>query len=294
MAYKREEITDVSPLGLKKLNDNIRNLWSKVFGDINIGDMGNDVKTELYSNWIQVQGEGNLDSSHPLTIRFYVPENTTKVRKGQLNLIASHYRMDSDVAQSNSEPINLNSVTVTGQVTTSSTGAYTNAHATWGGTSVVTTKRAAKSDNTGAIISTLSALAEYDPDTLSGLYPNGYVDMINHVHNMRTSDLEHTHDISHSHTLSTSGTLPMHTHPLNKGIVEDAENLPSFSVNLNGNDLAVTLNNSTLAANNVDVMSKIAIGSWNTLTVSCAANGDGSKTIGRITVYGIVEVLQKY
>ena len=49
MPIKREEIYDLSPLSIKKINDNTRTIWEKVFGNINFADLGYEVKDGINS-----------------------------------------------------------------------------------------------------------------------------------------------------------------------------------------------------------------------------------------------------
>ena len=102
MAYIRQRISGTTPQDIKKMNDNIENLWFKTFGDITYDDVNSDMQNKVMTQWLPVQGEGNIDSSHPLYIRFFIPPNVRKIKTSNFNIITSRYRMDSDIT--NSQP----------------------------------------------------------------------------------------------------------------------------------------------------------------------------------------------
>ena len=47
MAGKREEVRGVTPLDIKKINDNFKNLWQSVFGNINFTDVNQEFKNKI-------------------------------------------------------------------------------------------------------------------------------------------------------------------------------------------------------------------------------------------------------
>ena len=97
MAYIRQEIRGTSGQDIAKMNDNFMGIYDKVFGNINYSDTDTDTKNKINTQWLPVQGEGNLDTSNPLYIRFFVPPNTKKVKSSNFNVITEHYRMDSSI-----------------------------------------------------------------------------------------------------------------------------------------------------------------------------------------------------
>jgi hypothetical protein len=58
MGYKREDIRDSSPLGLKKINDNFMNMWQKMFGNINFADLDKGTQKTITSK----VSEGDLET----------------------------------------------------------------------------------------------------------------------------------------------------------------------------------------------------------------------------------------
>lgn len=100
MAYVREQIHGTSGQDINKMNENFMNIFSKVFGDINFSDTDKRTQNKINTQWIPIQGEGNLDASNPLYIRFFVPPNTTTVKSSNFNVMTEHYRMDSSITSS--------------------------------------------------------------------------------------------------------------------------------------------------------------------------------------------------
>ena len=100
MAYIRQDVHGTSGQDILKINENFMNIFEKVFGDINYSDVDKELQKRINKQWIPVQGEGNLDSSNPLRIRFYIPPNTTKIVSSNFNLMAENYRMDSSITDS--------------------------------------------------------------------------------------------------------------------------------------------------------------------------------------------------
>ena len=99
MAYIRQEIRGTSGQDIAKMNENFMGIYEKVFGDINFSDTDKALQNSILTQYIPFQGEGNLDSKYPLTIRFYVPPNVKKVKNATVNVFLENYRMDSDITQ---------------------------------------------------------------------------------------------------------------------------------------------------------------------------------------------------
>ena len=97
MAYIRQDVHGTSGQDILKINENFMNIFEKVFGDINFSDVDSELQKRINKQWIPVQGEGNLDSSNPLKIRFFIPPNTTKLVSTNFNVITENYRMDSSI-----------------------------------------------------------------------------------------------------------------------------------------------------------------------------------------------------
>lgn len=264
MAYKREDITDLTPLGLKKINDNIRNLWSKVFGDINLTDVGNDVKNQIYTNYIQILGEGNLDTNHPLYVRFYIPENTKLIKKGTVNCVVTAYRLDSDVTSTADTHASASSSTLgaSSRETTYSNTEYTTPLGSgWG------------SYSTGTAIN----------ETIEGVETHYHNYDINHQHVIPG----HSHNMQHTHDFSVTVTIDGHSHTLNKAIIEATDVPANVTLKINGTAIGNSMSGFS-AQNNISMPTdKFLLGAWNILQISCTG-------ICRATAYGIVQALQKY
>lgn len=314
MAYKREDITDTSPLGLKKINDNIRNLWSKVFGDINITDCGSDLKQQLYTNWIQPQGEGNMDTSHPLTARFYVPETTKKIKKASLNCIISPYRLDSDVTKNNDDTIAGEGSTLSTSQDSAGTVDKTAPVEKWGPEAVnfgmgtinasmvmphgpwIQSQGLPSDCTVGDVDHPIYQYAfETEGAGIGTAVAMGYVYPYANGQSVAFTDMiafQHTHKVfyelpKHGHTFGISLLIKGHYHNLNKAII-DAPDIPiNINIKVNGNSIGTTMDG-LVAQNNISIpLDKILIGAWNTIEVSCTG-------IGRATIFGVIEALQKY
>lgn len=100
MAYVRENINGFTPQDLMKLNDTLMGLFDKVHGDINFSDTDSATQTRILTQWVPVQGDGNMDKDTPYTLRFYIPPNVSRLRSSDFNFILENYRMDSSVTSS--------------------------------------------------------------------------------------------------------------------------------------------------------------------------------------------------
>ena len=97
MAYMRRDVRGTTGQDIEKINSNFMDIFDKVFGNINFSDADTNMKNKILTQWIPIQGEGNLDSSNPLYIRFFVPPNTRSVVSTNFNVMTEHYRMDSSI-----------------------------------------------------------------------------------------------------------------------------------------------------------------------------------------------------
>lgn len=100
MAYMRRDVRGTTGQDIEKINSNFMDIFDKVFGNINFSDADIKTRNKINTQWIPIQGEGNLDSSNPLYIRFFVPPNTTEVKSTNFNVMTEHYRMDSSITSS--------------------------------------------------------------------------------------------------------------------------------------------------------------------------------------------------
>lgn len=321
MAYKREDINGTSPLDIKKLNDNLRNVWNKVFGDINFSDADNDLKSKILTQWIPVQGEGNFDKNFPLTIRFFVPNNTKKIVSTNFNLMCERYRMDSGVAEGGGAienvdiTMSMGSTTVSGSV---SNGGDTSSYAkSWGNwnpndpydasydvVSVPATYRlfndVAQGNNTGnsfnikdyapyGIFNSYGTTYRFAPVYMGfeGSIKGNWVDLatLQHKHEIPP----HGHSFSaqpHGHTATGKVTLEDHSHPLKEGIKISTQEAQGVEVSINGIKFASMNSSSVPVINNLDITDKIKIGEWN--VIQCT-----TINLARIVLYGTIELISK-
>lgn len=114
MGYYRQNISGGTPRDIKITNDNFQQIWSKVFGDITFSDTNRTLQKQILTQWVPVQGEGNLDSKYPLYLRFFVPPDVEEIKSTNFNIIIENYRMDSAITSTTDS-------TQTGTSTTSST-----------------------------------------------------------------------------------------------------------------------------------------------------------------------------
>lgn len=112
--YYRQSINGSTPRDIKITNDNFQQIWNKVFGDITFSDTNRTLQKQILTQWIPVQGEGNLDNKYPLYLRFFVPPDVEEIKSTNFNVIVENYRMDSAITST------IDSVQ-TGTSTTSST-----------------------------------------------------------------------------------------------------------------------------------------------------------------------------
>jgi hypothetical protein len=76
MGFKRENVRDTSPLGIKYINDNFMNLWQKLFGNINFADLSQSTQKIINSK----VAEGDFESA----IQQLSDEISLKVAKGEM------------------------------------------------------------------------------------------------------------------------------------------------------------------------------------------------------------------
>ena len=78
MALKIEDIRDTSP---QSLTNSIlyKAIVSKITGGLDFIDLSEGVQEQLYIS-LQITGEGNLDASHPLEVRFCAPVDVKKIK----------------------------------------------------------------------------------------------------------------------------------------------------------------------------------------------------------------------
>lgn len=277
-----------------KLNNMLMWLWKKVHGDINFADVNPKVKAQLFTNWLQPQGEGNLDSTHPFYVRFYVPADVKKVKAASLNAIVSRYRMDSDVAKSTSDKASA------AIVTSGASNVETSPVDKWGPFQSISTPSQPPSGSeditqmtpvsdgyvsdgyykeTGSSGTLTMAVAKASV-TYSGTanYYDAWVDLYR---------MQHRHNIQHSHSGSANITIPGHGHDLNEGIKESFVEPYIVNVYVNDQIVITAMGEYNAVKNNVDILQYIRQGEWNIIKVT-------TENLARITIYGIIELVQMY
>lgn len=299
----REQITGTTPQDIRKINDNMEELWYKVHGDLNFEDNDKDVQNKLLTQFIQVQQEGNLDLTYPMYIRFYIPPNVKKVKSTSFNINVENYRMDSDIAmaQGQSLPIDVSCGCSSSSITASvSTCAMTSGVKRWNfdnnnyndGTEPPSKHLNDIPHGTEFNYKTISGTYEYDGAKGFGNTPITFAG--ESVIAMDLMKLNHCHDISHSHefvqsphthTITASVVIPPHTHNLREGIKVSTIPPENVLFSLNGVSFT-TLSYGNPSVCNIDVKDYVKIGEWNKIMVT-------SQTVARVVFYGIIEVVMK-
>lgn len=318
-SYKRETVYGVTPMDIKKINDNTENLWAKVNGDINFVNMDNDMKIRINKQWLPFQGEGNLDSTHPLTIRMYIPPNVNSIENSTFSAIVSPYRMDSDVASASQLPINADVTSSVSSTKVSVSAGATNYGATtswvnsWTSTTsgVSAPKNAIKDEEnafsrqiyyangtssfilesqyTDAVGALVYPLSMYQDD--SGTNSAGYVDyaLLQHVHSIPG----HGHTVTataspHDHEISVKASVPPHSHNLNEGIKDSTVQPQNVSIKINGTSVGSTMNSAKATQNDVIIPTDLVkIGQWNIIEAT-------TSSLARISIYGVIELITQY
>lgn len=307
----REEVRGTSGQDLSKINNNFMNIWKTLFGGIDYAEFSKGAKEKIQTQWIQVQGDGNFDRNYPYRIRFFVPPNVDEIKSTNINLICERYRMDSDITASGGG-IAEGSVNLSiaggggyagasggfGSSTTTPVSRWYNTldgkvtHTPPDGSIWVNAKNVNTNNRTdwitGTTVSGGSTLGVAKRFIGSNNGNIDYVDLFyfNHEHDVNIPNHSHSINISpHSHNGNASINIPNHTHSLNEGIRVSTQNASGVAVKLNGTSIAGMDSNANSTSNNINVPHLIKKGDWNIIEVS--------GNIGRINVYGTVEVVQK-
>ncbi|MGL4774529.1 MAG: hypothetical protein ACRC2K_13290 [Clostridium sp.] len=326
MGYNREQINGTTPQDMNKLNENFMAMWSKVFGDIDFSDTNNKLKEKICTQWIPVQGEGNLDGNYPMTLRFFIPPNTKTIKSSKFSFIAENYRMDSDVALGgggvSEAPIALNMGQGNAVITSRLDATAETSCANWfgnfdpkdpdnhAGRNIMMVRSSyldfAKdnfrmSTEPTASYSTIEDRVPFG--RLGGNYfaPIYYSISSNEQYIRPWLDLntvQHRHEMNHSHTFAVSDTghthtgsakvsLPPHPHDLNAGIKVDTRTPDNVIISVNNVDVTIIGSSSGLIKNDVDVTKHLKIGEWNTIKAS-------ANMVARVVMYGTIEVITNY
>lgn len=313
MAYIRQEIHGTTPQDIMKINENNMSIWEKVHGDINFSDTDKNLQTQILTQWLPVQGEGNLDKDYPLYIRFFVPPSVKTINKTSFNFIIEKYRMDSTVTSGGGGvaggSINLSLAngggyadTIGGGTSTSESGGGDTSYVyTWGtppyeygapdvwvyqgGQPLGSNTGGYVTGNNGNGLGTIVATGD------RGGQPCEYIDLKNTQHTHKIPAHTHTipahsHSISiapHTHSGEASINIPAHSHNLNPGIYVSTTTPSGIKIYLN-DKLVAQPTSSTL--NSQDYTSELRIGEWNTFKIT-------TTNLARITTYGTVELVIK-
>ena len=304
MAYIRQEIRGTSGQDIAKMNENFMGIYEKVFGDINFSDTDTALQNSILTQYIPFQGEGNLDSKYPLTIRFYVPPNVKKVKNATVNVFLENYRMDSDITQGGGGvaggSVTLSVASGGGYTNTLSQETRTSYVRKWGSPGyevsaptdyIYPNNNGMTNSNLGGFITSNDNRLTYGAVVPAGTMSNStvptyYVDLysIQHSHEIPS----HSHSISiqpHTHSGEASINIPDHEHKLKEGIRISTTTPSTTTVSINGTNVC-SVSGANATKNNVDITSYITIGEWNIIKVSTA-------NLARVSVYGTIEALMK-
>ena len=305
MSLERKPVRGTTPQDIA----NMDSLWFKVFGNLSIGDVDQQFLDKLNTQYTPIQGEGNLDSTHPLYIRFYIPPNVKKLNKAPINIILSRYRMDSDVALGGGGvvggeiAISTSSQNVTASLSTSPQATSTYPVDKWGGrlpngVDVYVDQPLSWFDSDEAYSSNGLQMEGIDPngDYVAGVPITRHNDgtlfsdlfMLGHIHKIVIPG--HTHSFSiqpHSHSGVARFDIPEHLHNLNEGIKESSKSPSGVVVYINDKAVTNSLSGDGQTVTELDIVDNLIIGSWNVIKVVCT-------DVSRVTLYGIIELVNEF
>lgn len=303
MTYVREEVRGTTGQDIMKINENFMNIFEKVFGDINFSDTDTALQNSILTQYIPFQGDGNLDKTYPLYVRFYVPPNIKTIKGATLNAFVENYRMDSDVTKGGGGvaggSVNL-SISGGGSCTGSGYTASKTAYVTKWGTPPYEYEAPKKYLIDGNMNGNMSGLmGGFFQSTdkvglasviLTGMHLNKatpYADLKNFQHSHELPPISVSVSVPpHSHTGEASVTIPEHTHELKEGIRVSTTAPGTTNVYVNDNKVcSVSSGNAT--ANNIDISQYVKVGEWNIIKVD-------TTNLARISVYGTIEAIMKY
>lgn len=280
---------------------------SNTYGLMLYDDDGNVlIGREGLLNTYQDTVQENVDYYHPLILRAFIPENTKSIYKAYVRITLENFRAYSRGAKSSAQQTRSTSDGGYRASTTSSSpsqsrstdsggGSYisesTDVDGWWSGTDghdhgITPYTRLAIYDGTEEV---LSSDGKKKVSCLRGgggwetFVPSGQ-----HKHDVRINIPNHSHEFtipSHSHGFevpyhSHEFTIPSHSHDIEYGIYEGTR---ASNVYLRVNNTLVGgAYNSNMDA--IEITPFLAIGAWNTITLS-------STTLGRINASIFVQAL---
>lgn len=306
MALERKKVTGTTPRDIANINANMETMWYKMFGNLNLGDINQEFLDKVLTQYVTVQGEGNLDSTHPLYIRFYIPPNTKKLKAAPMNIMLSRYRMDSSITEGGGQITGgrIAMSTEESSVSVSVSGGQqvdidSDIHS-WGGVSAPTTRFPVNNNSyqtkgyfkygysTGVGGFSGLMVTAFDNETTDN--GKAFIDLYDLQHRHRASMPAHTHTVNiepHTHEGYVSLNIDPHSHNLKEGIHESIVNPTGIRVYVNDTAVGNILSGDGTVVNDLDIVDNLLIGSWNTIRVI-------SQSVSRITIYGIIELVSRF
>jgi hypothetical protein len=193
----------------------------------------------------QTDKEDNVDATHPLSVRFYIPEDARLIDRAFLRLTLLNFRSYGTGAESGG-----------GSTATSADGGATTP-TSGGGTWY------SDPGYTSGFEATDSAPDHTHGGAVAG--DGGHAHVINLNHSHTVTILNHDHDVA----------IPAHTHGLTHGIYEDTD-ATDVTVTINGTDRTVALGGAvtgfTADQDSLDIAAYLTVG-WNTISLASSQLG---------------------
>ncbi|GIO63589.1 phage tail protein [Paenibacillus cineris] len=194
-----------------------------------------ELRNRQYVNEVYAQGATNFDShdfadncdpTHPAILKFYIPEETTRINKVSLSY-------EVDAFRGYSKAIEAAPATTSGPSSKSTSGPSTRT-TTAGGGGVVDTSTGIESwdlSSPPGLPEVMERAGGHNHGIPSGtqlMTPSGTVTFIEsgeHAHGIRShrhrfSLGDHVHSMDHTHEMDHTHTIPAHTHEIEFGIYE--------------------------------------------------------------------------
>ena len=109
MPGKREEVRGVTPLDIKKINDNFKNLWQSVFGNINFTDVNQEFSSKISALGNKILALSNSLKTHTESTSIHV--NTTEKEKWNSKAEGRHIHSYNDIEEVVSSVLLSNEIT---------------------------------------------------------------------------------------------------------------------------------------------------------------------------------------
>lgn len=189
-----------------------------------------ELRNRQYINEVYAQGATNFDShdfadncdpTHPAVLKFYIPEETTRINKVSLSYEVDAFRGYSKAIES-------------APATTSGPSSRQTAGPSTQDSSGPSTRNTTEPKITGGITDTEGTYTGtgghnhgITPGTKLSVVGGGWVEWVasgNHSHrvNLQSHEhgMDHKHNIDHTHEMDHTHTIPAHTHEIEFGIYE--------------------------------------------------------------------------